>query len=88
MYGVHVSQVYTYFDTASRSTSLYHRCMVLWVVTLSTVHMLVVWAASYRYFVTGTNDLSIWGEFYWVLSVQDGTVRSLKARAIGYEPKS
>lgn len=39
--------------------------------------MVIVWSASYRYFVTGLGDARIWGEFYWVLSVQDGLVSEL-----------
>lgn len=77
LYGVHVAQVYSFLDSLSRRASTYHRYLVCWVLALSTAHMLVVWSASYRYFVVGTSDLSIWGEFWWVLSVQDGLVRPL-----------
>jgi hypothetical protein len=76
LYGAHASQVYTYYMECSKKASLYHRCLVAWVFSLSTLHMLVVWSASYRYFVTGLGDASIWGEFWWVLSVQDGLVSS------------
>jgi hypothetical protein len=82
LYGVHVAQVYSFFDSLSRHASTYHRYLVCWVLALSTAHMLVVWSASYRYFVVGTIDLSIWGEFWWVLSVQDGLV-SYKAGLYG-----
>jgi hypothetical protein len=53
-----------------------HRVIVLWVLALSTVHMMIVWAAGYHYFVRGLQRPEVWGEFYWVLSVQDGTVSS------------
>lgn len=54
-----------------------HRVVVVWVLGLSTVHMMIVFAAGWHYFVKGIQRPEVWGEFYWVLSVQDGTVSAV-----------
>ena len=56
------------------SAPLVHRLVVLWVFTLSTIHVLIVIPSGYWYFVGGLRDPERWGRFYWLLSVQDGVV--------------
>lgn len=58
----------------SASAPLVHRLVVLWVFTLSTIHILIVIPSGYWYFVGGLRQPERWGQFYWLLSVQDGVV--------------
>jgi hypothetical protein len=36
--------------------------------------MVIIWGTSWEYFVRGIGNPSIWGEFLWTLSFQDGLV--------------
>ncbi|KAK8866187.1 hypothetical protein IAR55_001338 [Kwoniella newhampshirensis] len=72
LYGVHCSQVVRYYGRHSDSWKI--KLLVLWIWTLSTLQILIILASSWKYFVDGIENKSIWGQFWWPLSVQDGLV--------------
>ena len=118
LYGIHVSQIYTYFSRVrwrsvprtafglgngngngngnsgsggsnslppAATAPLAHRLVVLWVFTLSTLHVfMIVMPSGYWYFVGGLREPERWGRFYWLLSVQDGVV-SLTLKSAAFE---
>ena len=72
LYGLHLTQLHSYFTRYSYD-SLRQRTLVIWVSTLSTFQVIIIFTAGWKYFVGGIMDGGkIWGEFWDPLSVQDG----------------
>ncbi|WVQ97295.1 hypothetical protein IAU59_004406 [Kwoniella sp. CBS 9459] len=72
LYGIHVSQVFRYFGRHRDSWKI--RLLVGWIFTLSTLQILIILASSHQYFVGGIKKPSIWGTFWWPLSLQDALI--------------
>lgn len=51
--------------------------LVGWVWLLSTLQILIIMGSAWKYYVWGIAHPSIWGEFYWPLSFQDGLIPTM-----------
>jgi hypothetical protein len=82
LYGLHLTQVKTYFSRYKIDT-IRTKLLVVWIWLLSTLQVLIIFSAGWKYFVEGLVEQRIWGEFWWPLSFQDGLVSLTQSRDQG-----